>query len=491
MDKFIKLIIVVFLPFICWSQQPGFRKTYDASAAGASFVDIAWDGEKLITMGQFLTPNAPNGALNGLLYMELDTNGNTLLTDIYFHPNDAVTPGVENRLFASNNGIIYSMNQIFYDSLILLALYQNSERIKIYTTSIPGLQKWLNQCVDWGESILLSGQRQNYQYKTEGMLIKADKMGNEIWRKYYSSLGLDCSIGEPYIVDDNTIILAGRKAYWPGIGSIVNKWTKTWLITVDSLGEIKSEWESPKNVENGVSTRMLKTADGNWLYCTKAFIPMPGPIDDFGTRPKLVCRDSNFNLVWEKYLSIFNDKSASILDITPTSDGNYLVVGKWTGYTTPAICKFSPDGDIIWSYYDQDTFFTNGDSFLGGVVELPSGSVVAAGYSEDYTISKSYGLLIKLDKNGRMDTLGMISTYETDLASKIKVYPNPSNSIINIENPIGEKIEIYDMEGRKVRECRITSDAQVIDVSNLSTGTYHLKMSDKKLRVTYPIIKIE
>jgi hypothetical protein len=221
------------------------------------------------------------------------------------------------------------------------------------------------------------------------------------------------------------------------------------------------------------------------------FIPMPGPIDDFSIRPKLICRDSNFNLVWEKYVSDFESKTNQIFDITQTSDGNFLVIGKWDWYTTSVVHKFFPNGDSIWSYFDDCEPFLNCDNFLGGVVEIPSGSVFAAGYTVNYETAKTSGVLIKLDKNGCMDTLcgGMIGTVESELVGRIKVFPNPTSDIINVSNPIGEQIDLYDISGKKVKVVTVNNAQQTIDIHELPTGVYLLNMHEKTLHVTYKIMK--
>lgn len=492
MKLFIHTFFLICVSALCHSQQPGFRKLYSGETTGAAFVDILWDGEKLITTGQFLTDTASNNAANGLLYMELDTNGNTLFTDIYFHSNDGIGPGIGNSIYQSSSGLVYSMNQMVYDtSTNLLAIYKNSERIRIVVTPVNALQSYLQDCIEWGQKLLFSGNIQNYNYKTEGMLIKSDSMGMEIWRKYYGSPGLNCGIAEPFILDENTIILPGGKVYWPN-GPIINKWTKTWIIAVDSFGNKKWEWESPENVETGVNTRLQRLANGDWIYATEEFIPMPGQIDDWGIHPKIVRRDSNFNLLWERYLPAIPTNACYTIDLQATSDGNFLIVGflndsDWWG--SQVIYKFTPAGDSIWMYRDYCELGCY--HFLGGVTELPSGSVVAAGYSENLDEAKTYGLIVKLDKNGCIDTLcrGMVSTFETALVIKIKVYPNPTSDIINITNPIGGNIEIFDIQGKKVKDVIINKSQQAIDIQELPKGMYVLKMHEKTLHVTYKIIK--
>ena len=488
-------ILLIGIPLLSAGQQPGFRKLYNGESTGVTFTDIVWDGEKLITTGQFLTDTAPNNALNGLLYMELDTNGNTLFTDIYFHPDDAVTSSIGNSI-AFIGDTVYITSQMFNATQEnLLASYSNSEWVSSTIIHSTGYRTWLYHVVKYNENILLSGGNQNFSYDAEGLLIKSDPMGNEIWRKYYGSPGKGCYIAEPYIVDNNTILLPGKKKYWPGNGPIINKWTKTWIVTVDSLGNILSEWESPKNVENGVATRILKMPDGNWLYTTSEFVPMPGQIDAFGLHPKIVCRDSNFNLVWERYMTAVPTSACYLIDLQPTSDGNYIVAGflndnEWWG--AQVINKFAPNGESLWMHRDYCEPLFGCAHHLGGVTELPGGSIVAAGYYENIDEGKTYGLLIKLDRNGCIDTLctGTVGVRETETASKIKVYPNPANSVITISNPIGQQIELTDMTGRQVRTVPVQGENQSVNISDLPAGTYILRMQDKTLRVSYRIIKM-
>jgi hypothetical protein len=492
--KYLFIILLIILPLCCTGQQPGFRKLYNGETTGATFVDIVWDGEKLITTGQFLTDTASNNALNGLLNMELDTNGNVLFTDIYFHPNDAVTPQIQNSIYQSNNGLTYAMGQILDITSSYLSIYNDLGRISTVVIPVDGLQSWLYHCIDWNQNILLAGRRSNYQYDSEGMLIKSDPMGSEIWRKYYGVPNRRCGIEEPYIIDDNTIVLPGFKNYTPDNGPIINKWTRTWILTVDSLGNIKDEWESPKNVENGVATRMLKMPDGNWLYTTSEFIPIPD-FDDYGLHPKIVCRDSNFNLVWERYLESYPSSINYSIDLQGTSDANYIVVGRNVlGFSTfgSFIYKFNPNGEGIWQFMNNCEPIEHCDQVLGGVTELPGGSIVAAGYVENFAEGKAYGLLIKLDKNGCIDTLcsSTTGTYEVELASKIKVYPNPTSDIITITNPIGSTIEVFDMTGRLVRSESVNGGVQTVSLQGVPSGAYVVRMQEKTLRVSYQIIKI-
>jgi hypothetical protein len=240
---------------------------------------------------------------------------------------------------------------------------------------------------------------------------------------------------------------------------------------------------------------MLKMPDGNWLYTTAEFVPMPGQIDDFGMRPKIVCRNSNFNLVWERYFSNNPVSFNYSIDLQSTRDGNYIVTGRsaFEAFVGGSfVYKFAPNGEPIWRYLNHCEPLEDCDQVLGGLTELPGGSVVAAGYVENFAEGKVYGLLIKLDKNGCIDTLcsSTTETYEVDMASKIKVYPNPTSDILNISNPIGEKVEIFDIFGKLVRTIPVQNETQSINIHDLPVGAYIVRMQEKTLRVSYKIIKI-
>ena len=69
--------------------------------------------------------------------------------------------------------------------------------------------------------------------------------------------------------------------------------------------------------------------------------------------------------------------------------------------------------------------------------------------------------------------------------SLLRVYPNPTNSQLRIENyelRDGE-IEIYDVVGRVVVETLRATSLPVIDISHLENGLYFLKIGDKTIKI--------
>ena len=81
------------------------------------------------------------------------------------------------------------------------------------------------------------------------------------------------------------------------------------------------------------------------------------------------------------------------------------------------------------------------------------------------------------------------------LAGSFAVYPNPSSDMLNIENSLGlviDQIELLDMSGRVVfvaRKGAFNNELAQINVMNLTTGVYTLKMTAGVQTFTNRIIK--
>ena len=59
-------------------------------------------------------------------------------------------------------------------------------------------------------------------------------------------------------------------------------------------------------------------------------------------------------------------------------------------------------GDSVWNYLD--TAFTFASNLLYDAVELPSGSIIACGYSRTTNILKDWAWLVKVSKDGCVDS---------------------------------------------------------------------------------------
>ena len=87
--------------------------------------------------------------------------------------------------------------------------------------------------------------------------------------------------------------------------------------------------------------------------------------------------------------------------------------------------------------------------------------------------------------------LATLSTNDFTLKNNIKIYPNPTDNFLfidNIEKQI-QKIEIFDLQGRMIKTINENSDKYQIDISNLLSTTYLIKLSTETGSETVRFIK--
>jgi len=79
---------------------------------------------------------------------------------------------------------------------------------------------------------------------------------------------------------------------------------------------------------------------------------------------------------------------------------------------------------------------------------------------------------------GNFNVLGLSKEVQLDFA----MYPNPSSDYVTVQLPSGSSkadISVFDLAGRLMRSSTITSSANKINVQDLSTGMYVLKIESE------------
>ena len=81
----------------------------------------------------------------------------------------------------------------------------------------------------------------------------------------------------------------------------------------------------------------------------------------------------------------------------------------------------------------------------------------------------------------------MLSAEETSKKEIIAIYPNPVSDVLHVSMKINkeQKVEIYNMEGRKALEAMINSNKNTINVSNLPTGDYILTIKGMEISTKF------
>ncbi|MBR4638326.1 MAG: T9SS type A sorting domain-containing protein, partial [Bacteroidales bacterium] len=78
-----------------------------------------------------------------------------------------------------------------------------------------------------------------------------------------------------------------------------------------------------------------------------------------------------------------------------------------------------------------------------------------------------------------------------DLAGSVKVFPNPANSMLNVQWAMGDEaatIELLDVTGKLLRTISATGETTSINVSSLADGMYFVRVTTEAGMVTKPFV---
>ncbi len=284
-------------------------------------------------------------------------------------------------------------------------------------------------------------------------------------------------------------------------------WNKTaWVVKLDSANSI--EWQQCYDGTYTESVVDIKsTTDAGYILLgltnsndgdVSGYHGTPGNVNIYDIW--VIKTDSIGTIEWQRCLGGTKNEHPEFIEITP--EGNYLVGGVTNSHDGDVtgnhsigdfydqwIVKLNTQGDIIW----QQCFGNEQSVKLGGVTILSEGDFIVTGTSGDNSGD------VSCDLKGNIDvwTYRIIDTtvniYETEINSKIKVYPNPVSSRLNIEFPKnfnirGASIEIIDMNGRLVLRTKLESISETLDINKFIKGLYLIKIQNNKTIVTRRII---
>lgn len=216
----------------------------------------------------------------------------------------------------------------------------------------------------------------------------------------------------------------------------------------------------------------------------------------------LTAYDSNGNILWAKSASGNNNDEAHSIDLD--ASGNVYVAGYSmssiisfgsatltntnSGNDKLFLSKYDANGNPIWVKSDDET----GVAEAFSVKVDASGRVYIAGtfWSSSIvfgqtTLTNTYGSDIfyaKLTNNS-------ITNILNNSLQNISVYPNPVKDKLIVENPQKSKIEILNLEGVITKAIDLYDGENIIEMQNLASGVYILRVIEDKEIMTMKFIK--
>ncbi|WP_299117197.1 LamG-like jellyroll fold domain-containing protein [uncultured Winogradskyella sp.] len=173
-----------------------------------------------------------------------------------------------------------------------------------------------------------------------------------------------------------------------------------------------------------------------------------------------------------------NTTGIDIVSSNANSTNNFISNSGGNGTlltTDPFVNSMDIDGsDDILGTIDDGLIPAQGSALIDAGIALPNTPLT------DITgRTRIVGLAIDVGAYEFQQTLS-----NTDFNfSNYSIYPNPTNSILNIKGlKTSEEVEIYNISGQKLFTKTIDLSKNTIDVSQLSTGIYFLKIDEESIK---------
>ena len=134
-------------------------------------------------------------------------------------------------------------------------------------------------------------------------------------------------------------------------------------------------------------------------------------------------------------------------------DGTYPVEGAEIEINTEIIAT-NADGEAVFTDMDPGTYYY---------------TVSIQGYIADD------GVVIVVDEDMVVEVT-LLTTGIVELEKEIKIYPNPSIGIVNIENSKGSTVYVVNLTGAVVYSSELDNDKFTINISNHPAGLYMIQL---------------
>ena len=198
---------------------------------------------------------------------------------------------------------------------------------------------------------------------------------------------------------------------------------------------------------------------------------------------------------------ISSGASVNIAGLELTPDADYSVVGENSVTKESEVISVNGNESMSKSYaagvslegYTGSVVFNYTEDEMNGVTHTASLYIMNSESewiqhededSDDFTITYNFEEPIEM----KAVTAGVqagLSTIETEMPG-IRIYPNPSSSVVNIDHNEDLEITLFNILGQQI----LKTNSKTINISNLEKGTYILITEDSNNTITnFKLIK--
>jgi len=504
--------------------QATFNQEYDVGGYYSTFWDLAYSNDTITLCGFFY---AQEEAQWGMVVMQLDTSGNYLHHHEFLDESGSdyyINIGSPIIKLSDGSGYLAAATKVSNGNAVLIGLDREGGKqfIKEFDNLYPSVSH-SRQLLEVEGGIWVSGYKsQNNSNRRCATLMKLDYSLNRVWSQNYCPLSINRSSYSLQIVKTSDSSYIAGTSTQPNLGS-VSVWDMDYqavIMELNNLGVPQWKWETPIGLDEFWATKVYQLADVNWGYMTREGWYNP-QYNEIASQPKFVVRNEDFELVREDTFGIADNPWRSLGETIKLDNGGFVSVGRtpWLYNTPPGppagaepynsisgwMVRLDEYGEKKWqrvdtAYWSQES---GSRSYLRSVIELPSGSLVACGYSELIFPSgeeHTKAWVIKVDANGCMDPLDcetIVSTKDQPSVAiepplSMHVFPNPVSEVVQVhfDQPAPALLQLYDVNGRLLRQEQTAFGtlSHRMDVRGLPNGMYWLKAQSKERVKTVKVL---
>ena len=328
--------------------------------------------------------------------------------------------------------------------------------------------------------ILLAGVTKNsISAANKGLyyMLRLSANGSIIWEKKWGSNSRDI-IFDIAIDHNDNIYAAGAYRAMNGYSSFefTEGNSQAYLCKMEGNGSIL--WDSIYHHPGNNVFKKLLIDDDNRIIVAGNFQAFSNNYDSYISEI-----DLNGNILWET--TIGNHSYDYVGGLTKYLGNIYLAssscVDTMTYNSDACLNKLDEFGTLIWSkYYGGEE-----SEYLSDLAVI-NGNIYAVGKTKSYGNHSFNGYLLNTDLDGNL-----LSQGEKTHSSIFSIYPNPTNSYVNIA--LEEKLScdsirlsLFDMSGKLLKNFSYNySNRLVVDLGSLSSGTYLITVNGSCLEPKY------
>lgn len=325
--------------------------------------------------------------------------------------------------------------------------------------------------IDQSGNIYVTGYTQDTGQKLNITTIKYNSSGTRLWIATFDDISNESQTAYSIQLDDsNNVYVSGRTDLDPLDGSfdykgIILKYTKDgyhqWTYIDSSVNYLKSlKIDEDNNI----------IAGGDNTYSSSADLTV-------------VKLSPQGNLLWRDTINGSADYGDYFKALDVDCNNSIYVVGKTTGdgilgngFLT---AKIDAVGTVLWRkyFYGSD----NGEETPVGINVTALGDIYVGGSSYVANENNYQFAIVKYHQGTVDNNIGQEEIVAIE--NEIVVYPNPSNSVVNIHTYFDYEqsgnMSIYDINGVLIEESKFQNQSSIhkhIDVDKYMKGMYFIKI---------------